>query len=190
MTLYARIALAAVGDHGAIQHPSELASFLQWAAWKLGPVRTVVEIGSDAGGTLFAWHECWPDAALFGVSLSHGVYGTHRILTTHGATILDRDSHDAGTLEALRRLLDGAPVDLLFIDGDHSREGAALDVEMYAPLVRPRGIVALHDIADATGQLGVPAAWADLLDRPEFEFGRAFVSDGTWGGIGAALRAE
>jgi predicted O-methyltransferase YrrM len=34
----------------------------------------------------------------------------------------------------------------LFIDGDHSCAGVKRDFELYAPLVRSRGIVAFHDI--------------------------------------------
>jgi predicted O-methyltransferase YrrM len=38
------------------------------------------------------------------------------------------------------------PFDFLFIDGDHSYEGAKEDFYLYSKLVRPGGIVALHDI--------------------------------------------
>jgi len=37
-------------------------------------------------------------------------------------------------------------VDLLYVDGDHSYAGVKADVEMYGPLVRPGGLIALHDI--------------------------------------------
>lgn len=37
-------------------------------------------------------------------------------------------------------------MDYLFIDGDHTYEGVKHDFEMYAPLVRKGGVVALHDI--------------------------------------------
>lgn len=38
------------------------------------------------------------------------------------------------------------PLRLLWIDGDHTWEGAALDFDSFAPFVQPGGIVALHDV--------------------------------------------
>ena len=39
----------------------------------------------------------------------------------------------------------GAPVDFIFIDGDHSYEGLRGDWETWNPLVGPGSIIALHD---------------------------------------------
>lgn len=56
--------------------------------------------------------------------------------------IMVGDSHSLGTRDtALAR----GPYDLLLIDGDHSRAGALADFRDYAPIVRPGGLVALHD---------------------------------------------
>jgi len=38
-------------------------------------------------------------------------------------------------------------VDLLFIDGDHTKEGAQADLDNYSPLVKDNGIILFHDIA-------------------------------------------
>lgn len=49
--------------------------------------------------------------------------------------------------EILRRLkerLEGRPIDLLFIDGDHTYAGVKSDYEIYGPLTKH--IIALHDI--------------------------------------------
>ena len=37
------------------------------------------------------------------------------------------------------------PVDLLFIDGDHSYEGVKRDWDLFVPFVKPFGIVVFHD---------------------------------------------
>ena len=42
-------------------------------------------------------------------------------------------------------MLAGEPVDLLFIDGDHSYSGEMADYRAYEPFVRAGGIIALHD---------------------------------------------
>jgi predicted O-methyltransferase YrrM len=38
-----------------------------------------------------------------------------------------------------------APVDFVFIDGDHSERGLLADWQAWSPLVEPGGIIALHD---------------------------------------------
>jgi Methyltransferase domain len=38
-----------------------------------------------------------------------------------------------------------APVDLVFVDGDHSPETCRLDWELFSPWVTPGGVVVLHD---------------------------------------------
>lgn len=42
-------------------------------------------------------------------------------------------------------------IHLLFIDGDHSREGCAFDYDQFAPAVVPGGIVAFHDVRPERG---------------------------------------
>ncbi len=42
-----------------------------------------------------------------------------------------------------------SPLDFLFIDGDHSREGIRRDWLDWAPLLAPEGIIALHDTHDS-----------------------------------------
>mmetsp|Transcript_140090 Transcript_140090/g.390514 ORF Transcript_140090/g.390514 Transcript_140090/m.390514 type:complete len:460 (+) Transcript_140090:153-1532(+) len=46
---------------------------------------------------------------------------------------------------AARTFAGNGRLDLLFVDGDHSRRGAARDLEAWAPHVRPGGVVAGHD---------------------------------------------
>jgi len=76
------------------------------------------------------------------------------------------DSHDPATVEKLKVKLEGRPIDLLFIDGDHSYESVKLDWNLYEPLVEH--IVAFHDIyginpKDPAG-LGVYRFWDELVN--------------------------
>jgi hypothetical protein len=48
----------------------------------------------------------------------------------------------------------GGPVDLVFIDGDHSPEGCRQDWDLWAPHVRPGGHVAFHDARGDAGDGG------------------------------------
>ena len=70
----------------------------------------------------------------------------------------ETDSHSEDAFNRVGGLLGGRPVDFLFIDGDHSYEGVKKDWDMYKPLVREGGIIALHDVlyhADKTEEVDV-----------------------------------
>jgi hypothetical protein len=54
------------------------------------------------------------------------------------------DSHNLETVEKLKIRLAGRPIDLLFIDGDHTYNSVKQDYELYGPLVKH--LIALHDI--------------------------------------------
>ena len=51
-------------------------------------------------------------------------------------------------LDRAKAVLGGQALDYLSIDGDHTYEGVKRDFELYAPLVRQGGIIALHDIVE------------------------------------------
>ena len=93
------------------------------------------------------------------------------------------DSHDPAARELVLDALAGEPVDLLFIDGDHSYAGVSEDLAMYGPLVKPGGFIAFHDINDTETHrsLGCEVAklWQELPGGK-----REFNVHGKWGGIG------
>ena len=60
------------------------------------------------------------------------------------------------------------PVDMVFIDGDHSEAACRLDWELWSRLVEPGGVVALHDARDGKSDgwgLPGPTAVVDGLFR-------------------------
>lgn len=176
MTGIAEQAIAA----GAIQKPAELAALLRAVA-DVDP-KVIVEIGSDRGGTLLGWQLACPQAAVISVNLQSGPFSTGAPLDPHGASVVEGDSHDQATLTALKSVLRGRAVDVLFIDGDHTYEGVLADFEMYMPLVRPGGLVCFHDICHHPNmpQVGVDRLWGELSGAL-----RAYVSQpDNWGGIG------
>lgn len=62
------------------------------------------------------------------------------------------------------------PIDLLFIDGDHSIRGCMNDFALFAPSVSPGGIIVLHDIyPDVCGYQG-PRYLLDRVIRNSTEF--------------------
>jgi predicted O-methyltransferase YrrM len=100
-------------------------------------------------------------------------------------TLLRSDSRDARTVAAVRAHFTSQEVDFLFIDGDHSYNGVRADFENFAPLVRPGGLVALHDIApgpeSCVGE--VPRFWQEV--RTSYRHQEIIDDDGQQGcGLG------
>ncbi len=180
------IARAAVREHGAIQKEQELASFLALLADH--PPEVVVEIGSDAGGTLWAWQQIGARRVI-GVDQPHAGFSSGAALNDHGCEVVYGDSHDQETLEALKDLLAGELVDLLFIDGDHTYVGVRRDFEMYSPLVHDQGMVAFHDICHHPHHpdVGVDMLWRQLGNGAVKT--EIITDPPTWGGIGVLRQA-
>src|SRR6266550_1401987 len=172
------IARSAVADHGAIQKPEELAGFLA-LVMDLDPLDLIVEVGSFDGGTLWAWQQICPQVV--GVDLPPPGHEDTVRLNSLGCQIVCGDSHDQATVDRLAGLLN-RPVDMLFIDGDHTYDGVKADYEMYSPLVRPGGLIGFHDICQHPSMefVQVNRFWATLDGDLE-----QFISwPPTWGGIG------
>jgi predicted O-methyltransferase YrrM len=178
----ARFALAQdVFAPGPAQNEQEIAAFLEFAA-RHRP-RVVCEIGTQDGGNLFLL-----GAHLTTVDLLVGIdlHVRHKALLRR---VLDRrrppvfvegSSYAERTAARVRRALGGLPIDLLFIDGDHSYGGAVRDYLIYGPLVRDGGLIAFHDIvpdgrrggAPSDAYAGdIPVLWLELkrqFDHAEF----------------------
>ncbi|HUQ38263.1 MAG TPA: class I SAM-dependent methyltransferase [Aestuariivirga sp.] len=145
--------------------------------------RTVMEIGTANGGTLFMMTRiCAPEAMILSLDLPGGPFGggytedrvpLYEAFALPGQTVrlIRADSHNAESLVKVRQLLDHRTVDFLFIDGDHTYEGVRRDFEMYAPLVSPGGFIAFHDIVYAEG---VQKFWAEVA--PTYLSAREFVA--------------
>lgn len=137
---------------------------------KLHP-QTVLEIGTYRGGTLYLWTRlAQPDATLISIDLPGGKFGggysPFRIpiyrrfaRARQQLHLLRANSHAPSTLDETKRLLAGRPVDLLFLDGDHTLAGITQDWEMYSPLVRAGGLIAFHDIAANYEDIQVKQFW-------------------------------
>ncbi|MEO8662678.1 MAG: class I SAM-dependent methyltransferase [Bryobacteraceae bacterium] len=158
---------------------------------------TIVEIGTSRGGTLFMLCRLAPASATivsvdmpgagFGEAYTNDHVQLFKLFPRAGQTlhILSADSHSVETVAKVREALGGRPIDLLFIDGDHSYEGVRKDFEMYAPLVRPEGLIAFHDIADSTKfpDCVVKRYWDDI--KSDYRH-REIIEDSKqgWAGIG------
>lgn len=175
---------------------SEIASLLRMLS--ADPPRQILEIGTARGGTLFLLSRVAPvDAVLASIDLPGGEFGggyRHesilllKALPPPGQTLrlIRADSHNPTTLEAVHRVFPGQRLDLLLIDGDHSYDGVRGDFAMYGPLVRPGGLIAIHDIVPGPAERvgGVPRFWQEIKDLHESS---ELVSDWNQQGFGIGV---
>lgn len=136
--------------------------------------RVVLEIGTAKGGTLFLFCEFSdPKATVVSVDLPAG-YPKWKIPLYQSFAgdeqsihLIRSDSHDRRTLEKIRVILGGRPIDFLFVDGDHTYEGVKQDFMMYGPLVRNGGLIAFHDIIAGPPELAgeVHRFWEEVKEN-------------------------
>jgi predicted O-methyltransferase YrrM len=165
-------------NHGVASLRFDEAAFLFGLVRDLGVAR-IVEIGRFKGGSTFVMANAMsPGSSL----VSYDLHVALRF-DLQGAD-LDRELAAAlaryGLTERVRLVvgdsrtveLPTAGIDLLFIDGDHSYEGAASDLARWTPLVREGGHVVLHDAVDTGGYgnvyPGVQRAVDEFVAKGEF----------------------
>jgi predicted O-methyltransferase YrrM len=124
---------------------------------KLKPEVTM-EIGTANGGTLFMTSRLADEKSLLiSLDLPGGAFGggypewkvpIYKSFAKKNQRIelLREDSHSENALKKIKEILGGKQIDYLFIDGDHTYEGAKQDFETYSKMVRPGGLIAFHDI--------------------------------------------
>ena len=162
---------------GLMQLEEEFVPAMEMVA-DLAP-RTAVEIGTCHGGSLFSWTQAAaPDARIVSIDLPAGPGGggytaeyakrfQQFCAPGQQLTCIRADSTADDTVRRTRDALGGEPIDLLFIDGDHSYEGASRDFALYAPMVRHGGLVMFHDIRHTENpeRFGVHRLWHELRER-------------------------
>jgi predicted O-methyltransferase YrrM len=194
-----RIAEAAIDSKGATQKIVEFVSLLRLL--KRRKLKTIVEIGTAQGGTLYTWCKiATSDALIISIDLPGGPFGggytlndikkfrKHRRINQK-LYFLRKDSHKQETKNKLLEILDGRKIDFLFIDGDHSYRGVKKDFQQYSPLVKQRGLIVLHDILrhPKVPECKVDKFWNEMKRKYKYveftdrEDDRGW---GQWGGIG------
>jgi len=118
----------------------------------------ILEIGTAYGGTLFLFTRLASEnAVIISIDLPGGNFGggysKARIplyqkfaLDNQQIHLIRKDSHKEETLEEIKKILNGNKIDFMFIDGDHTYQGIKRDFELYSPILKENGIIALHDI--------------------------------------------
>jgi hypothetical protein len=125
-----------------------------------------LEIGVCDGGTFYIWAYLTDENGIkIGLDLPNGPWSTNdpkntksnlqiavikQTLTSFkpNTHIFFGDSKSQHVFDWTVETLNGKELDFLFIDGDHSYEGAKSDYEKYSPLVKSGGVIAFHDIKE------------------------------------------
>lgn len=165
---------------GITQHAEEILPFIAMA--RAEKPRFACEIGTQRGGNNFLLSWSIPEIEhMIGLDL----FIQNRVQLRHfrrkglKLSLIDGSSHNEHTVARVNSILDGAQLDLLFIDGDHRYEGVLTDFHLFRRLVRDGGLIAFHDIQpDGRDQGenraysgGVPDLWRHVRRQyPSWEF--------------------
>lgn len=189
------------------QKKSELMGFMDWISRRDLPLRSLLDIGTFYGGTLW----CWMKLAKFGATVMtiDAPYEGDNLVTMGGADLSRLEeyrllwpswavalgcklvpfigrSQASVTIEAVRTIFpDG--LDFVFIDGSHIYEDAKADFEAYWPMVKKGGVLAMHDINFMPGSGKV---WDEVSELGSVH--KIFQEDplAVWFGIGAMVKGE
>lgn len=142
--------------------------------YKRAKPKTVLEIGSLYGGTLYHWLNIGePDVSILSIDLFATIdyFETQTLWASwvkyeQSLTAVKQNSLSIESIQlAQDKFKEG--IDWLFIDGDHSKEGVKSDYNNYFPLVSENGYCIFHDIF---GENGVSEFWNELKEKLDGRF--------------------
>jgi cephalosporin hydroxylase len=182
----------------AHQQRDEILGFLSMAT--LQSPRVVMEIGTAQSGTNFLLGQIMDSVEML-IAMDLRIRNM-RLLSQFSRTGLNRvflegSSYTSSSYERVKKVLSGRPLDVLFIDGDHTYDGVKADYQMYRPLVKKGGLIAFHDIVDdhqtSYGRPGlgwsggVPKFWCELKLQNDFSSCSEFIADPDQDGMGIGV---
>lgn len=151
--------------------------------------KSVLEIGTYHGGTLYHWLQNASPGAVVTSLDSYAVGVDNRHLYPEWAKegnqlhVLQGDSHKPETVAAVAEY---APFDWIFIDAGHFLSEVRGDWELYRPLAALGGMVVFHDILPPSKEhpeIEVSYLWEEI--KAAYKTGE-IIGDphATWGGLG------
>lgn len=160
--------------HGTFHHHFHII----WPLLEAVGGTTYLEIGCFAGASLITAWQCKTLQRAFAIDTFAVLPEQMRLVqknlqdfatnNAHARTkLISGSSHDLKIVTQVYRAMLEDPaflgIDLLFIDGDHSRKGVLQDYGYFEPLVRPGGLILFDDYADAKHSPQVRVAVDDIV---------------------------
>jgi predicted O-methyltransferase YrrM len=165
-----------------------------------------VEIGThDKGNLAYVSDLLAPDAVIVDVDIAPNperekMLRGHARQTQTIHTVIGDSGRDE-TFERVVGALGGKPADLVFIDGNHTALYHLNDYAMYSRLVRPGGLVFMHDVywvgdAKVQGSCAAtlhidrltPVYVVEGPDKPVHRFCPTLAGSDDWGRVGIILK--
>lgn len=173
---------------------------IEWELFELVKIyddlmpRRVLEIGSQHGGTLWWWlGKADPGTVIVNIDILQNLTQAqaNKCLVdwagwaSYGVVIhsIIGRSDEPKVIEHVHKYLpDG--IDFLFIDACHTYDGARYDFENYGPMVRPGGVIAVHDLVtpEYSPHIQVGKLWREIQAAGYKT--QELRANGDYGGIG------
>lgn len=129
---------------------------------------TIVEIGTYAGcSASLLLQAAKPRRVVVTMIDSCAWMWTPEVDARLNKTIMEKAGDCIRAIPAISRelaKLGTTPIDMLHIDGDHSKEGVRQDCESWLPLLKSDGLACFHDYRGSSGQDPFPGM-PDEVDR-------------------------
>jgi predicted O-methyltransferase YrrM len=135
-------------------YPGEIETLFELAK-PLPPNPIIVNIGTGLGTSTLAFHKSRPDAKVYAIDIDPCAKAFENWrksgLSMEGVTFIN------GASGSVARWWEVGPVDLLFIDGDHSPPGIRIDVKTWEPHIVTGGLLVFHDYGNPVTPYVKPA---------------------------------
>lgn len=189
MSYRKRLAWLKAHGHRLKRTPQDAAAVYKYLS-QFAPLDGMIEIGTYHGATLFLFSAHVDDNShVIAVDSFYGdkkaskrekkkittcedrTNSTIRRMRIEGCNVTLVKADSAAALPSVKDILGKKQVDFLHIDGGHSYKVARGDFDNYSPLVRPGGVILIHDIKNPGCE--VPKLWAELKE----EYGDRAIDD-------------
>jgi predicted O-methyltransferase YrrM len=190
-------------DRSNVFHCMQVKEEIRGLAKIVGELRpaSVLEVGTFRGGTLALWCRlAEASATICSVDLRGGEYGAgypwwrgvaYKRSLPKSDQRLELIRGDSKSMAIVSRVKELFPrgIEFIFLDGDHTYEGAKADFDNYIPMLAKGGVLAMHDIAAHPNMpsVKVDRLWSEIKLRHQTA---EFIADPNqgWAGIGVVRK--
>jgi cephalosporin hydroxylase len=160
---YGWAANEAIDHHGALQNRGELTTLL--ALLDAHAPRVVLEIGTWAGGSAWAWSRVPSVHLIVTVDVEPRPEAAEVLasLPCRAAQVVGDSTHP-NTVQLVTKALEGYRPDVVVIDAAHDFVHASADFETYATMAVVGGLIVVHDTQGYPDNdtVQVPQLWAHI----------------------------